>query len=335
MVNSMKELRLITLLLFFCFSSANAYKINPMNRSFSSTQDDHITNMISEPVHERITLDALNLYQAKCSTTMMDNKNCLLDLNDVSVKFNPLIRGNWWSDDPNQLLYKAKQIAWVTQLKDAERRAKNKKYTIDGTYKMMYRTHYGDMQFMHSMASKDNEQPEATVSNILMWLNFLYLISIDDLDRSTKFKDVNIIGLNTFFKRQADSKLEWILQPNYRLSRPDDFKLHALGAMLHTVQDSYSNSHTERDYESSEKCPNGKVVKFLSYTHQNPDHHGQEDSNFSYTKSLIHKNNSLNASEQLIEFSMRKANWDDEVLPYLTNIVFCLDNPELSGPGKF
>lgn len=331
----MRNLVFITVLIIFTLNATYAYRINPLNRSFTASQKNHFFNKISEPVHEKITLDALEKYEAKCSSLIPQVNNCLSDLKDSPVIYNSIIRGNWWSDDPNQLLYEVKYPAWAVQLKDAERRAKNKKYVIDGKYKMMYRSHYGDLQFMHSMASKDEELPEITRDNILMWIEFLYKVSTGELTRTTKFKEVNVQGFNKFFKRQSESELQFVLQQDYRLSRSDDFQLHALGAILHTIQDSYSESHTERDFKSSENCPDGKINRFLSYTYQNPDKHGMEDSKLSYSKSLLHKNNPLNASEQLIEFSLNKADWESEVLPYLTKTVFCLDNPEPSGPGRF
>lgn len=330
----MKKIILFTITSIMVVNYSYAYKLNPLNRSYSEEQKNHFAKNISESVHEKITVKALESYQKKCLERNIDSKSCLSNLNNVSFKYNPIIRGNWWSDDPNQMLYKAKHAAWLTQMQDAERRAKNKT-EINDKYKMLYRTHFGDMQFMHSMASKDGESPYVTKKNILMWTEFLYKISTGELDRNSKFKDININELNQFFNRHKNWEIQWILQPNYRLKRQDDFKLHALGALLHTVQDSYSASHTERIFNINSSCTNGKINKFLSYTNQNKDNHTLADNHSSYNNSLIQSNNPLKASEQLIEFSMQKADWTTTVEPYLSNVVFCLNNPEPSSAGRF
>jgi len=330
----MNKIFIITVTAYLGISIGYAYKINPLNRSYSSEQQNSFTKNISESVHEEITTKAINNFQTKCLEDDLNYSNCLTSLNNKNYKFNSIIRGNWWSDDPNQMLYKVKHGIWLTQMKDAERRARNNT-KIDSSYKMLYRTHFGDMQFMHSMASKDGESPDITKKNVLMWIHFLYEISIGNFNRNTKFEDVKITDLEKFFDRHQKWEIQWVLQPEYRLNNKNDFRLHALGSLLHTVQDSYSASHTERIYTSNNNCPNGRINKFLSYTNQNKTNHSLADGFKGYSESVNQTNNPLIASEQLIEFSMKKADWNTVVEPYLSNYIFCLDDPKPASAGNF
>ena len=332
----MKKVLLICL--FLITSIANAFHINPSNRSLvNGSSDNHFLDKISEPVHEALTRNSRELFWNICDSDTKINKYCGDSRKTPSTISDSLIRGNWWADDPNQNLYKARQAVWLGNMFDAERRAKSGRYVIDQKYKMHYRSHYGDMQFLHSMAYKDGVSAEETKRKIYMWLEFLYQMATKQIGANTKFSEVNVKGLEEYFNRHQHWKLKWIMQPRYLLSRKDDFSEHALGVMLHLIQDSYSTSHVERVFESTDSCKNGYINRFYSYNNQKSKKHSASDSWTGYEQnSHPEYSNPISVGAQIMVFAKSTADWKTKILPYLESNVFCLaDSPLKSGPGDF
>lgn len=329
-------------IVFFCLlisaSTAYAFHINPSNRSLvNSSTDDHFLDKISEPVHEALTRNTREAYWNMCDSDVEISKYCGSNRTVPSTINDSLIRGNWWADDPNQNLYKARQAVWLGNMIDAERRGKSDKHVIDQRYKMHYRSHYGDMQFLHSMAYKDGISALETRNKIYMWLEFLYQIATKQIKAKTKFNEVDVRGLNEYFDRHQHWEIRWIMQPRYLLSRKNDFSDHALGAMLHLIQDSYSTSHVERIFESTSSCQYGYINRFYSYSNQDSKKHGESDTWEGYEKtSFPESSNPITVGAQVMAFAKSSANWKTTVLPYLDSTVFCLSESTLeSGPGEF
>jgi len=278
------------------------------------------------PVHEIITRQARQQYLQACAATDRAEA-CRHEFLPQRVIQDSLVRGVWWNDDPNQTLYKAWAPRWLAYMHDAHRRASNST-KIDDSYMMQYRSHYGDMQFLHSMASANQETASDTRQRILMWGEFAYRVSLGEFSQKTRFQDVPVAGLDHYFGgRHANWEIRWILQPRYLLrDSPRDFEEHALGSLLHMVQDSYSAAHVERRLSPSEACPAGSIVGFNSYTDQNPSRHGQADVWKSFAS--VHYGSGVlgpvEASARLIEFSRRKADWK-EVKDFLQDQVYCFD----------
>lgn len=334
----MKNVLIILLLL--SINDAYAFHINPSNRSITNGPDDkHFLDRISEPVHESLTRETIEEYWNTCGDTNPNESLCLQKPNHPKTINDSIIRGVWWADDPNQNLYKARHAEWLGNMLDAERRAKSGRYTIDQRYKMHYRSHYGDMQFLHAMAYKDGVDTEETRRKIYMWLEFLYQIATKKLGPESEFKGVNIDGFSDYFGRHQKNnwKLKWIFQPRYYLSRSDDFSEHALGVMLHLIQDSYSKAHVKRVFKETSQCKNGSIQSFYSYSHQSSSKHGAMDTWEGYTNSEFTKDsNPVSVGAKLIHFVKENSDWKADVLPYLDSTVFCLDeNSKPSGPGAF
>ncbi|MDR9863363.1 MULTISPECIES: hypothetical protein [Pseudomonas] len=320
----MKKISIAILIMATAAGSAHAFKLNPMNRYIVAPQGtaaDHF----SEPVHERITRLARERFVKRCVEETPNDAVCKLNSSPDAVIQDSLIRGVWWNDDPNQSLYRISALTWVGHMWDAKRRANNSAYTIDSRYKMHYRSHYGDMQFLHSMASADGEKAVDTKQKILMWAEFAYRMATNELKPATHFKAVKIENLNRYFARQADWQLSYIMQPKYHLEdTPNDFADHALGSLLHMVEDSYSAAHIERDYAATKACPTGHIKRFLAYTHQDSAKHGAADTWAAY-KSSGQAEMPVDVSAQLIWFARRKADWAKEVAPYLDKVVYCTE----------
>lgn len=332
-------MRIISIaLLLLILNSAHAFHINPSNRSIiNGSGDKHFLDKISEPVHEALTRKTREEYWKTCEDFEPTEKNCLEKPNHPKTINDSIIRGVWWADDPSQNLYKARPVVWLGNMLDAERRAKSGRYTIDQKYKMHYRSHYGDMQFLHAMAYKDGVDAEETKRKIYMWLEFLYQIATKKLGAENKFEDVDVKGLSDYFGRHQHWKLKWMFQPRYRLKNSDDFNDHALGIMLHLIQDSYSTAHVERVFNESSNCVDGYIKSFYSYSKQSPSKHKVADTWKGYSNTTFSKeSNSVTVGAKLMHFVKNNSDWNKEVLPYLDATVFCLaDNPEPSGPGHF
>lgn len=306
----------LTLFLIMLTNTTYAFEISPQSKIFKGKE------IGTEAVHEHITYDAIKMYNENCKK-LNTSSDCLENYLNLKSGRNSFIRGNWWADDPNQRLYKFSYLYFLGYMMDGRRRVNNQ-VIVDHTYRLHYRGHFGDMQFMHAMTSP-NESTEDTRNNILMWIEFLYKVSIGEYKRETKFSSIKINGLDRYFSRHQDWEIQWLLQPKWRLSDPNDFKYHALGALLHTLQDSYSKSHTMRTRFPTAACPYGRILGFYNYKEQTSSSHGVYDSRKAYENSIFDvTSNPVSASAKLIEFSINKADWNTEVKPYLTKVVFCI-----------
>ena len=301
---------------------ACGFHINPRNRT-EAPNGNPLLDRISEPVHERITRQAREAFAERCRAEQ--GNDCDRGVNEPVIQ-DSLVRGVWWSDDPNQDLYQARQAEWLADLTGAGLRAK-RHVTMDGRYKMVYRSHYGDMQFLHSMASADGESGSVTRDHIHMWGEFLYTVATGKLQRESHFRDVTVVGLGEYFVRQRDWELRKILQPRFFLrDNPHDFEDHALGALLHMVEDSYSAAHVERDYTATQACPVGRVVSFHSYTNQNSGKHGRADTMAAFENTKYPTGaGPVEVSAQIIWFARTGADWKTEVQPWLDQNVYCFD----------
>ena len=331
----MKKISIAALIIATAAGNAHAFKLNPMNRDVDAPEGT-VADQFSEPVHEQITRSARERFVKRCIEETPTDAVCKLNSRPDAVIQDSLIRGVWWNDDPNQSLYRASALIWVGHMWDAKRRANNTAYVIDSRYKMHYRSHYGDMQFLHSMASADGEQATYTKKNILMWAEFAYGMAINEFKPYTYFKDVKIENLSRYFARQADWQLSYIMRPKYHLKdTPNDFADHALGSLLHMVEDSYSAAHIERDYSASKTCPTGHIKRFLAYTNQDSKKHGAADTLKAYENSE-HADIPVEVAAQLIWFARRKADWVKEVAPYLDKMVYCTEGTaEVAGAGIY
>lgn len=152
-----------------------------------------------------------------------------------------------------------------------------------------YTSHYHDKQFLHSMASsgfgrEDNEPASLTTHKIMTWAEFAFRVADGSIPASMRIADVpkflragREVAFNGAFAPYA------ALPVGVLFAGTDQFDAHhvrqlALGALLHTVQDSFSASHVEREHDSLPTVlGRGRVLRFLNYRHQQPAEHGKAD----------------------------------------------------------
>lgn len=324
--------------------TAAAHKINPLHNKY--TQDAHtIARRVSQPVHEEMTQLARACQLAHpgpVTAQLVCTDRSKPSTEPKGNKYDALMRGVWWNDDPNQLLFAARQAKLWAWMSDAQGIAvdgknwKGEKAAIGPGYYMTYRSHYGDLQFLHAMASSDGESAQATQQHILSWAEFAYAVATGRLDPETKMNAVTPIGAQAFFPVQSGWTVNYLFAPLYRLTSPQYTRRMAAGSLLHMVQDSYSAAHADRGFDATAQCPAGRVVQFYSYIHQDPDRHGEADFRSAWqARTFTDAQDPVNASATLLAYIDQEADWNT-VKSYLQDTVFCIDSSaKVAGPGAF
>jgi hypothetical protein len=259
---------------------------------------DNAIPMVKNPVHEAITLRAL-----VCDLPAGREKGCVTV---ASVKAHQaLLYGVRWPDDPPFSLNRAnpprvsscdarvtlrstaQPNCWKTLFFDADKLAKQKVAKAKsqpafgpGDY-ILYRSHFGDLQFFHSMAAYDGERAFQTKQRMKMWAQFLWGIGTRTTPTDQYLRTLGIEGLDIYFP--GDMTAINLLATGIVEVRKDLNQV-AIGALLHMVQDSFSQAHTSRDDETGASCPGmpgypqpGRINQFYSYAGQIGHMHDEED----------------------------------------------------------
>ncbi|GGX18820.1 hypothetical protein GCM10007242_27060 [Pigmentiphaga litoralis] len=254
--------------------------------------------MIKSPVHEAITLNALD-----CVAQPGSESQCLTE---TAIRDNQiLLYGVRWPDDPPFALNRASppRIAdcnprvtlrstaqpkcWKALFTDAERTAKARTASRPGEPAfgpgdyLLYRSHFGDLQFFHSMAAHDGEVAAATQRRMKMWAEFLWGIAVKTVPVTDFVRDVGVGQLDGYFP--GDMTATNLFATGIIEVRKDLDKV-AVGALLHMLQDSFSQAHAGREPESGASCDAmprfaqpGKISQFYSYAGQVGTLHDHED----------------------------------------------------------
>lgn len=299
----------------------------------------------THPVHEEITQ-----YIFGCDT---DEEGC----SDPTMEFAPnsILAGVRWNDDPPFMVSstsipecRAEQTirvvtqptCWHKLFKHAEKRSKSTFF--DGKSKrwnMMYRSHFGDLQFLHAMAARDGEPAELTRKRILMWAEFSWGVATGQIPRATLLKDVRVDGFDEFFGKSGQDVLTLYTLGNSALRR--HLRDLAFGSLLHLVEDSFAFGHADRAPPATgTNCPGsdlphpGVIRSFRSYTNQDHKKHGAHDSRESYRSRLDMKPNVVDVGKVLVDQYDRQAPWNS-VAGYF-ECIFDVENgatPASAGDG--
>jgi hypothetical protein len=304
-------------------------------------------HMFSNPVHETITQLTYD-----CGLNWTDCADPDLEYAGAYV-----IAGIRWNDDPVFMLKatEGKELGcrvqdtvsfitqtkcWLGLFKDAEKKAAEdpQHFLRPGTGTYMSRSHFGDLQFLHAMASVDGEQAAETKRKLLMWAEFTWGVAVGTYRLATPLREIAIPGwLNHFANGQN-------VQDLFTQGRPwlrPHIKQVVFGSLLHLVQDSFAEGHVMRaDPVSGVQCAGdrhrqfGRIVEFHSYAKQDHAKHAAADSaNRAQHHIALHNPDVLDAGKTLREFFDRDAPWS-QVEAYLSECVFPLaDREALAGPG--
>ncbi|TWT23659.1 hypothetical protein FQY83_03295 [Luteimonas marina] len=321
-----------------------AHEINPLHEKYTQNSNTPFGRAF-DAVHEEITQLARACQLAHpgpVQAPLVCTDRNTRDQEARGNKYDSLVRGVWWNDDPNQLLFAVRQGKFWAWMRDARRIAttnhnwKGKPAAIDGTYYMAYRSHYGDLQFLHAMASRNGEPARDTQQSILLWAEFAYAVATGRVDLETKMDRVPPSDLQPYFRNQGGWTVNYLFAPRYRLKSASHIRSMAAGSLLHMVQDSYSAAHADRAFEASDRCPTGSVLEFHSYTHQRPDLHQAVDRRTAWqARTFTTAQDPVNVSATLLAYIAQRADWN-VVRDYLQGTVFCIDEgAREAGPGGF
>ncbi|HEY8946781.1 MAG TPA: hypothetical protein VIM73_21205 [Polyangiaceae bacterium] len=216
---------------------------------------------IGDPVHETITVEALRGEGFLAPGEKSDAR--------AAVDF---IRGVFWNDDPNADLFFGENglrpslgVRWYLDFSDAKKGDPAALKTLLG------RSHFGDLQFLHGMASREGERPTTTRDNALAWAELAYRLAIGELPVNSGLAALGLpVGKAVASAGGSPSALAL-----FRAQRPDAARKRALGSLLHLLQDSYASGHVAR-----ERTPDGErgaILEFHVYTGQDQDKHGHDD----------------------------------------------------------
>ena len=311
---------------------------------------------IKSPVHEAITLNALD-----CVVEPGSESRCLTPeaVRDHQV----LLYGVRWPDDPPFALNRASppRIAgcdpqvtlrstaqprcWKGLFSDADKTAKQRMANRPGEPAfgagdyLLYRSHFGDLQFIHAMAAYDGETAANTRQRMKMWAQFLWGIATKTIPTDRFIRTVGIDPLGRYFP--GDMTATNLFSTGIVEVRKDLDKV-ALGILLHMLQDSFSQAHAGRNPESGASCEAiprfaqpGKISQFYSYAGQAGRLHDREDTFTALgLQTLQFSPSVVDASRAFLTLWKENAPWS-EAEKYF-DCAFALETPDAkAGPGPF
>ena len=361
-------------MLFFC-AGASAFQIAPMGSGFESKLTNEseaslarvagkLGILIKGRVHEEITQLGMG-----CP---IDSPDLLVTDTSCGARDGPfaspyIIYGVRWNDLPpfkltesegqcasygkacivsQTIRFSTQPVCWYCLFKDAEKKAQKqpivgcnyKKGAVHGN--VMTRSHFGDLQFLHAMASEEGVHPGATRAKILDWLEFAWKVSSREIMPNTFLRDIEIPTIKEHFGCS-----EWRVVDLYILGRQDKLGpyLHqvAFGSVLHTVQDSFAGAHASRELTAPEgSCKNTehaqprRIIEFHTYAAQDGGLHDEQDRREAMVKMSVADRwpDPVDATHQLAQYSGVGAKWA-EVEPYMHCLFELADDRRGASPG--
>ena len=335
----------VTFGLLFSAGDSYAHGINPLQHKglfntllFGNTR---LLDRLGEPVHETFTSIA---YRCHTRIDSCIGSDYVWTETDTRDGIGTLIQGVVWNDDPSLKLLGnvGKKKEWGVFMWDADKIAschRDKKAnckSIDESYDMLYRSHYGDLQFLHSMASEDGAEPAVTKGKIMEWAKFAYKVSTGEISRDRTLLELETSGdslVNTYLNR-GSWKVGYLFT---RLEKPlaSHVRAVALGSLLHMVQDSYSDAHVNRVQSCMPMNPTRQqIIEFHNYAAQIGDEHKIADKRPVWLKTgTLASSNPVWQSARLIQLSFSGATWT-AVEKVLDTEVFAMADIPPHGPAK-
>jgi hypothetical protein len=298
---------------------------------------DHFT----EPVHEEITN---RIYDCQGDVDVCGNPN-------VGFASNYVLAGVRWNDDPpfrldegegrgttckvnETIRFTTQPGCWYELFRDAKKKAESGKVlNAASRTSLLGRSHFGDLQFIHSMATRDGEPAAETRKRIIMWAQFTWGISVGQHGIGAKLREIPVEGMQDHFGRA-----DWTVQDLFTLGNPSlrrEIKAVAFGSFLHMVQDSFAKGHTDRaeaiqgrkcDAISQYAAP-GVIRSFRAYNNQDSGKHGESDSRNAFSAHWsVERPSIVEVGQVFLAFYERLVSWA-EVRPYV-ECVFAIENAD-------
>lgn len=294
----------------------------------------HAVPLIKSPVHEAITLRALG-----CPSDPGNELSCVTKEN--IERFRAILYGVRWPDDPPFSLSRtsppriracdpkvtlrstSQPECWRALFRDAGRKAVE--HTGAGPafgpgHYLLYRTHYGDLQFLHAMATYEGEPTAQTAREMKVWAKYLWGVATKRLDTTVFLRDLGVDDLGQHFP--GDQTTVNLLSTGLPQVR-DNLHEVAIGALLHMVHDSFSAAHTVRAEPTGGRCPGfssalapGRITRFQSYAGQDAAWHDEQDTKEALSLHALQELPTvMDASQTFISLWRDQAEWT-RVEPY-------------------
>jgi hypothetical protein len=248
-------------------------------------------------------------------------KKASFDPVDAPASFQQFIRGVVWADDPKGLLFDKDEDAtdyssgymWYSEFGEGEKG----KFAADKS-DLISRSHFGDLQFFHGMASVDKEAATTTKQHMLDWARFLIDVATARTAADAKVKDV--AAIKDIFPANAD----WTIKQLFGWAKASDVQTRqrAVGILFHLIQDSHAAGHVERDDK-------GDIVEFHAYGGQDEHEHGKYDyfaKAATLRESIAQTKGAASARQrctEVLKLIARKQS-TDEIVKFLDETVFKL-----------
>lgn len=138
---------------------------------------------------------------------------------------------------------------------------------------LLMQSHNGDLSFLHGMEGEAGVDPKETQKKMHAYSQAVIQFIQGTLPPDTKLSEIE--GLQDAFGGPGtkDLTLAQLYAGQGKDPKDTDLKTlqtHALGSLLHMVQDSYAGGHVKRD-------ANGQILQFQTYPEQDHDAHGDSD----------------------------------------------------------
>jgi len=313
-------------------ASANAFQINPVEsadeiRAKVKPRHAQWIDSISSPAHERMARLSFT-----CAKLVDEGQQCSVDekmiRSTLGSSEGTILWGVRWNDDPNNFFRDdriAVKMEWLFWLTEAQWIGVKR---IDP---LEYRSHYGDLQFLHAMGSKGATAVQ-TQQDVVSWFHFAYDVATGEIQPGSTLG--SLATTYDFPKRfSGTSKERWTVKmlftnigdlKNYGEAKATDAEIAviAAGAMLHTIQDSFSKSHTDRwDENPTDGSPPYSIKAWLDYSKQNPNCHKPEDKEPDWLAKDESGRPAIMFGATVIRKASAKRPWE-ELEPLLKSMIF-------------
>ncbi|KQZ57483.1 hypothetical protein ASD53_07560 [Lysobacter sp. Root559] len=298
-----------------------------------------------EPVHEEITNRIYGCDGNVCSGLESTRAPAAV------------LAGLRWNDDPpfrissgegkgtrckvtQTIRFQTQPYCWYQLFDDAnDRAADGAVFDAASRSAMLYRTHFGDLQFLHAMASADGVDPAQTQRMMLDWAEFNWRIMRGEYRLDTRLKDIPNEIISSRFGRT-----DWYVQDLYTLGSPglrQQIDEVAFGSILHTLQDSFAEGHVDRaSAVTSRSCSIGDaridapglITEFHAYNRQDHSLHAEADSAGALAAHLQDEPDVVDLGRQLLRAHRARRSWD-EVRPFFECVYALSDSARDATPG--
>jgi hypothetical protein len=243
---------------------------------------------------------------------------------------------------------------WALLYYDAQQGSIRRNLVYDGEsgHALLYRVHFGDMQFLHSMAARDGETAEETKGKIMAWAEFAYKVARGEIRHSAFLNQCGVDGVSALFRKKPGWTVQMLFtwdDPTYKPYQDRSgfhdraFRDLAFGSLLHMVQDSFSSAHVAREPQGGLVCSQlpdhqhpGMITSFHSFTRQEYELHSAQDKDSALREHVARneptRSSVVDVGRVLRAYYEQNRPWD-ELKTYLDCVYDLADPKAPAGPG--